>query len=307
MSHFVDRLERELLAAGRRSRLHRVARRASAKAVPVVLSVAAAAVIVAAGLTRRSSHAPTGAAPHPPPHFVHPIVSTAPACRLINNGPVGLPPLIESHASPSGSLLSLLGLLRQPATAADQVSLRGFNRWPQGVLAVYTRYTRVVQGSNGARIAILPARICEDIMFTRASRQPAGRIVLAPHDALLMQVLSNPPTRPTVEMGTATDIRNGQANPGLGNTAPRGSWLQTTVVPDGVARVVFQFTPPFRHRYTVTLPIHNNVGIASPLPPHWPTITTWYAANGQVIRTFTAWRMLRYGNCIARHAKNCGL
>jgi hypothetical protein len=61
--------------------------------------------------------------------------------------------------------------------------------------------------------------------------------------------------------------------------------LQATIVPDGVARVVFSY--PGHHPNSVTATIHDNVGIANPVPQYVPSTTIWYAKNGSVIRTFT--------------------
>jgi hypothetical protein len=250
---------------------------------------------------RRSPTAPAHHVPLSP--YVGTVPLAAPDCTFKHTRErTILPPLVQSNDAPNSSLVSLLGLLRQPATAADYVNIRLLDRWPYQVLAVYMRYIRVLSGPDGARIAILPARICG----SPGVAPPGTRTYLAPHDVLLMQVLSNPKTfRPTVYVGTAADISNRPADPSLVNAPPRHGQLQATVVPDGVARVVLRFTPPFRSHYAVTLQIHDNVGIASPLPGYPPTITTWYAASGKVIRTFTNRQMLRYDNCLARHAKNC--
>ncbi|MEA2146427.1 MAG: hypothetical protein QOG59_2014, partial [Solirubrobacteraceae bacterium] len=104
---------------------------------------------------------------------------------------------------------------------------------------------------------------------------------------LLMQVLSRPPSnRPTVYAGTAADIRTGSANPSLGDLQPPQTTLQATIVPNGVARVVFSY--PGQRPSSATATIRGNVGIANPVPPLTPSTTTWYAKNGSVIRSFTS-------------------
>jgi hypothetical protein len=279
MSDFVDRLERELLAAGRRPRPHRVARRLSAHAMPVLLSVAAAgivaAVIVIAATTRERPVAPAA-------RPVGPVVSTASKCRLRNTGDRAvLQALVRSKASPSAALVSQVGVLRQQATTADHVNLRQLDRWPYEVLAVYMRYIRVLSGPHGARIALLPASVC-------SSPLPAPfptRIRPVPHDVLLMQIISNPASfRPTIYVGTGADIPAGQANGYLDNPVPQGkSGVRLLIVPDGVVRVVLRYQG---HRPAATIPIHGNVGIANPVPQLTPIRTTWYSPNGRVIRTF---------------------
>jgi hypothetical protein len=101
-------------------------------------------------------------------------------------------------------------------------------------------------------------------------------------------------------VGTAADIEAAQANPGVDTASPRG-WLQATVVPDGVARVVMHFTPPFLHRYTVTTSIQDNVGIAILKPDYTPTSVRWYSANGTLLRTYIDRQDLNYDTCLAHH------
>ena len=57
--------------------------------------------------------------------------------------------------------------------------------------------------------------------------------------------------------------------------------LQAPVVPDGVADVVLRFT-----NHQVSMAIHDNVGIAGPVSGYAPKSITWYAADGNTIRTF---------------------
>ena len=195
----------------------------------------------------------------------------------------------------------MLGLLRRPASAADRVDLRRFNRGPWETITLYVRYIRVRSGQRHARIAILPATICN----LPTTIPPPKRLRVAPTQVLLMLVLSNPgPSRPTILVGTASDIRSAEANPGLDTVSPRG-WLQATVVPDGVARVVMHFTPPFLHHYTVSMVIHANVGIVVRKADYAPTTVSWYAADGHLMRKYVDWAALRYDNCLAKHKRKC--
>ena len=67
-----------------------------------------------------------------------------------------------------------------------------------------------------------------------------------------------------------------------------------------------QFTPPFHSWYTRTVTIHDNIGIAFPLQAYTPTITTWYAPDGHVLKHFVDRSQLRYDQCLRHHhGKGC--
>jgi len=108
----------------------------------------------------------------------------------------------------------------------------------------------------------------------------------------------------SILVGTAQQIADTATTPGL--DADNRAWMQATVVPDGVARVKMQFTPPFRPFYTRTLTVHDNIAASFPLPAYTPTTTTWYAADGHVIHRFVDHTALRYDTCLRHHHKNCG-
>jgi hypothetical protein len=253
------------------------------------VTLAVAAVLLSSGGDRSRPHTPATKPPHAPPPRIpagsrpNITASNAPGCRFkqTRKGAMVLPPLVQSQAAPS-ALVSLVGLLRTPATAADRIDLNRFNRSPWIVLSVYVRYIRVVDGPDGTRIAIIPTQICGEIV----SSPNAGPVRVAPHDVLLMQILSNPTSRDgAVYVGSVADIRAGAADPSLATSgAPRTS-VKLTIVPDGVARVVFSF--PGHRPSSATATIHDNVGISSPVPSYMPSTTTWYASNGTVIRRFT--------------------
>jgi hypothetical protein len=289
MSDFVDRLEDELLSSGKRYFSRRTRSRTPIAAVPILLSIAVTlavvAVILSSGGTRSHPHASSAKPPQIPAVGSQNITaSNAPGCRFkaTRKDAMVLPPLVQSEAAP-GALVSLVGLLRTPATAGDRIDLKQFNRAPWIVLSVYVRYIRVVDGPLGARIALVPARICGEVLSSPNARP----VQVAPHDVLLMQALSNPPSRRgTVYVGTPADIRSGAADPSLATSgAPRTS-VKLTIVPDGVARVVFSY--PGHQPSSATATIHDNVGISSPVPASMPSTTTWYANNGSIVRTFTS-------------------
>jgi hypothetical protein len=191
-----------------------------------------------------------------------------------------LPPLVKSNAAPSGSLINEAAVLRRPATAADRIDLQSLDRFPNDVLAIYARYVRVIVGPRAVRIAIVPARVCTTPVSGSNLVYPPAQ---TPRDVLLMQVLSNPRSfRPTVYIGSASEITGGQAIASLANARPRQTTLQVTVVPDGVARVVFRY--PGHRPSAATAVVHDNVGIANPTPQYQPTSIIWDSAPGTVIR-----------------------
>lgn len=318
MSDYLDRLEHELLAAGRRYRLgasasssrRRRPLRKLAGTVSVFLSlgvtIAVVAVVIATGLINGSSdkslahHGHTN--PTAPLGLVSPKVSVAPACRA-RHSTYGLPPLAKSDAAPGQALGSILSIARQPTGGDGLAGVGSFDRAPVRVLRVFTRYVRIVDGEKGTRLAFFPAIICNETDFGPAGHLPQ-RVRIAPAQAIVMVVLSNPPPRTAILVGTASTIRNGPALPGLDLPNNRG-WIQATVVPDGVARVVMHFTPPFLHHYTATTAIHDNIGIVVRKPDYTPTTVSWYAADGHLIHTFVDHKDLRYEQCLAKHHTNC--
>ena len=265
------------------------------------VAVAVAAVIIGCGSNHEASRTAGNHQLSSPAHPLQPPrVSAAPACRAkMVNGRLVPPPLVETDAPASNALLSMLGSLRRPPSAADHIDLHRLNRYPYDVITIYSRYVRVYTGERGSRIAILPATICSLPVATPLT----GHVHLQPTQVLVMQVLSNPLPRPIELVGTAADIGSAQANPGT-RTAT-GESLQATVVPDGVARVVMDFTPPFLHHYSVTMTIHDNVGIAVRRPDYAPTSVAWYDNAGHLIKTYTDRPALQYDDCLAQHKKNC--
>ena len=312
MSDYLERLEQELLAAGRRRQRRSLASASRwrlprlAGAMPVILSVAATlgvlAVVVATGIFPATSHK-TPADHNPPSSGIQPKVSTAPACRVRHNH-FGLPALIKSDAAPDPALGSILSIARQPATGGGLAAVGAYDRDPVRVLTVFKRFVRIVTGERDTRLAFFPAIVCNETDFTQSGHSFPERITIAPEPAMVMVVLSNPPPRTAILVGTASTIRNGRALPGLDLPNQRGR-IQATVVPDGVARVVMHFTPPFLHHYTATATIHDNVGIIVRKPDYTPTTVSWYAVDGHLIHTFVDHRDLRYEQCLARHQKDC--
>jgi hypothetical protein len=114
-----------------------------------------------------------------------------------------------------------------------------------------------------------------------------------------------------VLVGTAQQINRGPALAGLdiepNKQGVSQAFLQAIVVPDGVNKVVMEFTPPFLHHYSNTVQIQSNVGIVVRRPDATPTTVLWYGANGRLIKKFVDHQQLGYDNCLAAHKKSCNL
>lgn len=190
-----------------------------------------------------------------------------------------MPALVRSSASPGEALLSTLSGLRDPATAIDHTPLGSWDRYPYRIRTIFTRYVRIYDGPHKLQVAFFPTVNCTFSGFAGAT--DSGSI------ALMMHVLGNPAT---VFAGTAREIMHGHALPGIDVSDSDGdhptAWLQAIVVPNGVARVVMDFTPPNLHPYTNSIVIHRNVGLVVRRPPYSPTTVLWYGKSGRLLKTF---------------------
>jgi hypothetical protein len=221
-----------------------------------------------------------------------------------------LPALVRSTAAPDGALISDLSLLREPSTPIDNISLGSWDRYPLLITTLFERYVRVLDGPQNVRVAYLPVTYCNQTQVSPSTTSPLGaqggvfRETL--EQGLVMLLLSNPGGHPPVLVGTAQQIRGGPGLAGLDLSNYRG-WLQTTVVPDGVTRVVMKFTPPFLHHYSNTVQIQSNVGIVVRRPEYIPTTVLWYGSNGRLMKKFVDRRQIAYDSCLAAHGKLCGV
>jgi hypothetical protein len=195
--------------------------------------------------------------------------------------------------APSRSLLSILGVLRRPATAADALppdvrdNLIGTG-FVRDVFVRYIRRTRVVSGSF---FYIYPAILGEC---------GTGQ---APHEGIMDRATN-------VDLGhgllggvggggaTAADIEQGRDV----STGPPGSSTSATItmiVPDGVARVTLHYpagrasgySPKISPPFTITTAaVNNEVVVRVPRtggPEGVSGITMiWRSANRHVIKTF---------------------
>jgi hypothetical protein len=187
--------------------------------------------------------------------------------------------------APSKSLLSLLGVLRRGATAADAgsgVAARGFI---SGVFVHYIRLARVVDGS--------PYYVYPGIVGGCGTGE-------APHEGIMELARS-------VDLGhgllggtggggaTAAQIEQGQD----ASSGPPGSSTSSTitmVVPDGVAKVTLRYpagpasgySPKLSPPFTITTtPLDNLVVVSVPRSnPLQRGTMIWRAANGHTIKRF---------------------
>lgn len=272
MTSTVDQLQPDagvIEEARRRQRRHRSA--ASAAVAAGALAAAAAGWLIAGGTG--GSHPAAGAGRHSP---------SAPAASRRGHG--GCAPAFGRVLAgrPERSLLSILGVLRRPATQAD--------RLPPGIgvvgdaFAGYVRRTRVIGGRS---YFLYPAR---------SGCRPG-------HEGI-MDLAINVDLGHGLKGGTggggadAADIEAGRAV----STGPPGSATSATitmVVPDGVASVVLRYpagrasgysprvSPPFT---VTTAPVGNEVVVTVPRSagggPIWAPKMIWRAADGRVIRVF---------------------
>jgi hypothetical protein len=189
------------------------------------------------------------------------------------------------QGTPSSSLLSILGVLRRPATAADGGSgivARGFI---SGVFVHYIRLARVVDGS--------PYYVYPGIVGGCETRE-------TPHQGI-MELASK------VDLGhgltggtggggaTAAAIEQGK-DASSGPPASSTSSTVTMVVPDGVAQVTLRYpagrasgySPKISPAFTITTAPVGNLVVAT-LPRSNPLQrgeVIWRSAHGRVIKAF---------------------
>ena len=195
------------------------------------------------------------------------------------------------QGAPSRSLLSILGVLRRPATVADALppaigSLQG-RGLIRDVFVHYIRRTRVVSGSS---YYIYPAILAG----CGVQKAREGIVDLATHVNLGHGLFGG-------EGGggaTAAEIAQGR-DVGTGSPGSSTSTTITMIVPDGVANVTLHYpagpasgytrkiSPPFT---ITTTPINNEVVVKVPRdagPEAVGGITMiWRAANRHIIKTF---------------------
>jgi hypothetical protein len=189
---------------------------------------------------------------------------------------------------PSKSLLSILGVLRRPATAADAgsgITAQGFT---SAVFVHYIRLARVIAGSS---FYIYPGIVggCGTGEKPHEGIMESTKHVNLGH-GLLGGTGGGGSTAATIEQGQTAET----GPPGTSTSA-----TITMIVPDGVASVTLRYpagrasgySPKISPPFTVTTAAVNNlvvVGVprsAGGGPIRKPTMI-WRAANGHIIKTF---------------------
>jgi len=189
---------------------------------------------------------------------------------------------------PSKSLLSILGVLRRPATAADSGSGIVARGLIQGVFVNYIRRTRIAAGS--------PYYIYPAVLGGCGTRQKSheGIMDLATHIDLGAGTIGGSGSGGA----TAADIEQGK-DVGTGPPGSSTSATITMIVPDGVAKVTLRYpagrasgySPKISPPFTITtIPVNNEVVVSVPSSggggPIWVPTMIWRAANGHIIKTF---------------------
>jgi hypothetical protein len=251
--------------------------------VTIVVAGAAAAILLGGG--------GGGGGSRPVSHLLRPSSSASGAARSSSASCVfrGGKPL---QGKPSRSLLSILGVLRRPATAADALpSSFKESLVNRGVMGdVFVRYIRRTRMFDGSPYYIYPAT------FSGCGRQPPrqGIAELATHVDLGAGIIGGDGGGG----GTARSIERAEA----AGTGPPGSSTSATItmlVPDGVARVTLRYpagrasgySPKISPPVTITTaPVQNEVVVTVPRSGGGGTIRKvkmiWRAADGHVIKTF---------------------
>ena len=312
MSTFLDRLEQELLAAGRRrqraSRSRGLLRGRSWRlaVVPVLVAVAALVYVVAGSGSSVSGRLPKSDSPSGYQYQATPgkprLVGSK-QCIDMAGGRVRA--LVQSQGAPDPSLTSQLSLLRNSAGTASISALGNWDRRQYPFATIFTNYIRIVDGPRNVKLGFFPATFCNQTDVSGlGSQHPVVREAF--QQGIFMLVLSNPGEHPPVLVGTAAQIEHGPGLAGLDLSDQRG-WVQAIVVPDGVTRAVMKFTPPFLHHYSNTVTIQSNVGIVVRRPDYSPTTVAWYGANGHLIKRFVFHKEISDDNCLHAHKKLCGV
>jgi hypothetical protein len=190
------------------------------------------------------------------------------------------------EGAPSRSLLSILGVLRRPATAADAGSGIAAQGFISGVFVHYIRLARVVDGS--------PYYVYPGIVGGCGTGE-------TPHQGI-MELARN------VDLGhgligatggggaTTAAIEEGKDASSSGLPGSSTSSTVTLVVPDGVARVTLRYPAGRASGYSAkispaftvtTAPVENLVVVTLPRSdPLQQGTMIWRSTDGRVIRTF---------------------
>ena len=251
----------------------------------------------------------TSAAPSRPGPVVLRLKSAPVQPLCILKAVSSTPPATD--AQPSQSLLSILGVLRAPVTAADALDVKSLFPFPTELSptnGVYVRYMRVV-GDAGIKLMVVPylrgelidpscPGLAQPLRRLRAQQRAAEQRLLAhPQQEVGVFARIGHASLGEFVYGNAAEIERGStlAVDGV-NTGYRRSVL-VALVPDGVSRVSVYYAgrimapsgkwvpaPPV----TITMTVHGNVIVGNiPRPAgNLPQRVTWYGAGGRVVKSY---------------------
>jgi hypothetical protein len=199
----------------------------------------------------------SGVAPSAPTRSTHLPITTA-SCTFAPRPP--------TRGLPSRSLLSILGVLRRPATRADtfRADFLGFTD------SVYVDDIRLARTVHGGSFYVVPVRVL-----------PCGRLKPKQYDTVLLYFVHRVAGRVLDSSGssgsTASQIQQ------VGMSAPPRDGFIYGIVPDGVATVTMRY-PSATFRITaVGNVIAAHVGYLR--DPYRPLSITWRSANGATVMT----------------------
>jgi hypothetical protein len=304
--------------------------RAGLGAAPALAAILVTLVVVGAALVLLGNRGHGGASGSPPPggnigaliahtpqrQLHRELAYIAAAARDVDQSkacqpgqPAGGP---YAQGSPGSDLLSILGVLRRPATPADRLSPRVLVGTPD----VYRAYIRRALSVGGVSYYIVPARFAPSPQSNRCFELEAAAL-----DRRLATIPASlrPPTRelqaaisvwfrdaaakaPRVMIcfvsvgGSDTGAQCGDSARGIedGETGQDNNGTYSGVVPDGVKSVMLSFPAAGGHpARSVTTPVTGNVyavhvGGSSTLAYrlaylHPPTVI-WRSARGRVLK-----------------------
>jgi hypothetical protein len=344
--NLLPQLRAELAGDGRASRSHaggwrlRTVRRRLRRGlavVPVLLAIGAAFAIVAFALISLSHRHPSATSPAPSPSAPPPYISPNdpamkyvmpvtnpnaqyPACRMRGPlRPVTGSPLI-SHAAPT-ELLSILGVLRRPATPSDKLPAFFAHRTVAegSAQVIYVDYIRLARVQDGIRYYLIPivsasgfgispgcaaaqvAALDRRLPQIPAALRTRAQQVLA--DLIAQRRYHSQPHQEIWELdvnagggsghggggGTASDISQQGT---MSSYGANGTATLSGVVPDGVATITLRFsrTPAQGAAFTTTTrPINNVFVIRIPraAPNAFPQTILWHSAQRRLIKTLS--------------------
>lgn len=240
------------------------------------------------------------------------------ACRFRR---AGVPAV--SHGSPSRALLSILGVLRRPATAADRLP-GALHHNASNAKGIYVNYIRLARVTNGISYYIVPAISATPILtpsagchaaMTAALRAELPRIpapLRAPTVSLQAQMIARQRKLAEQRAGEGICLMTNSVNANTGTCGATASeikqsgmtgmpWPLSGVVPDGVAAVTIHYPASNRlPALTITTDVVGNVfatSITRNVPGDLSPTVIWRSADGNLLKTVTGNRVATGGWC----------